>query len=246
MKKKSIITFLIISVILLNFLIPKTIYAAAPKEESFFSDEITWEWEYFSEDETDTMAYGIYIPSNAEKFVEIPMIVHLHGWNGMAPDEKGIRYTGLPGVLEKWELENFSAYVVCPRNPRSDGSWTVTESVNKIRDLIDSITEEYNVDPDNIVIAGESRGATGALGLAYQLPDYFSKCVSFSGYYNGPFNTSIDTVCFYSWIADEDSKKYAPYWRAAFGAENVFEYGGGHGSVGYEAATDDTGQYVRE
>lgn len=231
MKKKTIITFLITVIILLIILMPKTVHAA--EEDLLFSDDITWEWEYFSEEETDTMAYGIMIPSNADKFEEIPMIVTLHGWGGYAPSEEDIRTSGLPRLFTEWELENFSAYILCPRNPRRDCKFNVTEIINKVQDLIDYVIEEYNVDADNIIIHGESRGGTGALALASALPDYFSKCVAASAY--NPcmaLNTSMDTLCFYSWYADSASK-FGKTLEDVFGKERVFANNAGHGSVGW-------------
>lgn len=241
MKKKIIITlYITIAMLVLSLLIPNSTKAA--KNASFYSEDITWEWNYYEEGET--MAYGFFTPSTAKDLEFLPMIVYLHGSGQTAVSESSLRSAGLPGALEKWNLENFSAYVLCPHLCEWDGSWTTSNSANNVKKLINKFIEEHNVDEENIVVCGESRGGTGALGLAYQLPDYFSKCVAFSAFYSGPFNTSIDTICYCSYTAD-DARKYANSWRTAFGEENVFEVGGGHGSVGYSASTDDSGKRVR-
>lgn len=242
MKKKIIITiFIIIAIILLNILIPKSVQAAK-KEVSFFSDDITYDWIF--EEEGDVMAYGLFIPSTAEDYEMLPMIVHLHGWDGVTPSENGLRTTGLPGCLETGKLENFSAYVLCPRLDRMDGSWRASGVPEMLKSLLNQIIEQYNIDAENIVISGESRGGTGALYMANYLSDYFSKCVVFSPFYTGPFNTSMDTICYYSWIAD-DASQYAHYLVSAFGQDKVFTYGCGHGGVGVSAMKDDSKGYVR-
>lgn len=242
MKKKIITTiFILIAIILLNILIPKNVQAAK-KEDSFFSDDITYDWIF--EEEGDVMAYGLFIPSTAEDFEMLPMIVHLHGWAGVTPSEDGLRTTGLPGCLETWELENFSAYVLCPCLDGYDGSWRASGVPEMLKSLLDKIIGQYNIDAENIVISGESRGGTGALYIADYMPEYFSKCVVFSPFYTGPFNTSMDTLCFYSWYAD-DASKYARYLVSAFGADRVFTCGSGHGSVGHSFMYNDGDELAR-
>lgn len=241
MKKKIITTLIIIiAIISLNILIPKDVYAAK-KEEEVFAEGITWE---LVEGEGGDMEYGVCVPSDAEKYEALPAIVWLHGSStyGLS-DAAG---NGLPrAVLDDWEdsgYEGFRAYIVVPAMDNPDGSWP--NYIGQLQSVLDDFTETYNVDTENIVLMGNSRGGTGALALAVQMPDYFSKCVACSAFYAGPFNTGMDTLCYYSWYADPASK-YASYWKAAFGADRVFADGSGHGSVPYSAIFDDSGNNVR-
>lgn len=237
MKKKIIVTlFIIIAIISLNIIFEKNVQAAND-ENAFFSDDITFEWEYFTEGEM--MAYGLFSPSNAEEYESLPMIVWLHGSGESAAYEAVLRNFGLTKAIQKWDLENFSAYVLCPHLCDWNGYWD--DHTDELETLLDYIIEEYNIDTENIVICGESRGGTGALYMANALSEYFSKCAAFSAFYSGPFNTSMDTLCFYSWFADEASG-YGGYLKSAFGEERVFETGVGHGSVGYTFFCSDGGK----
>ena len=91
---------------------------------------------------------------------------------------------GLPrAVLDDWEdsgYEGFRAYVVVPAMDNPDGSWP--NYIGQLQSVLDDFTETYNVDTENIVLMGNSRGGTGALALAVQMPDYFSKCVACSAF----------------------------------------------------------------
>ena len=80
--------------------------------------------------------------------------------------------------------------------------------------------------------------------MAKNIPQYFTKCVAFSAFYSGPFNTSMDTLCFYSYTAD-DASGYASYWKNAFGEDRVFSLGCGHGSVGRMALIQDNNSFNR-
>ena len=237
--KRKIITsiFIIIEIFLFSLLISKPVKAA---ENGFFSEDITYDWRY----ETTTselMGYGLFIPSTAQKTKNLPMIVSIHSYGGWAAGEEALYSAGLPGAIKKWDLKNFSAYILIPFLESYNDSWRTTDSVNKLQNLLDTIIDEYDIDPENIVICGESRGGTGALHMANYLPDYFSKCAVFSAYYSGPFKSSMPTLCFYSSYADS-AGEYVRYLKAAYGAENVFANTSGHGSVGYTFLCEDGGQ----
>ena len=237
MNKKLIKTIFGLIIILLLPLIVQ-----ASETTSIFGDDITWQWEYRGVDEIEEgmLPYGLYIPSDADKYENIPMIVSIHGYGGTAASEDALRSGGLPGTIEKWDLDNFNAYVLIPHLFEYNDSWYNSTSVEMLKAVLDFVIDEYNVDTENIIISGESRGGTSAIYMAYSLPEYFSKCAVFSPFSSGPFNTSIDTLCFYSWYAD-DARDYAKYLKSAYGEDRVFSNDAGHGSVGYTFLCQDGG-----
>ena len=250
-KKISIIGLLAVIIQLITFELNEITSISGKIENKksankIFSKDITYEWEYY--EDGDVMTHGIYIPSNADEFQSVPLILYLHGSGGTGPTENSLKNTSLPGVWNSsnWKnsgLENFCAYVLCPNLCTGNGSWTTSTSKNNVKKLLDQVIKKYNIDKDNIIITGESRGGTGALGLANSMSQYFSKCVAFSAFSSGPFNTSMDTLCFYSWYAD-DASKYAGYWKSAFGDSKVFSLGCGHGSVGRISLLEDSERFA--
>ena len=150
-----------------------------PEKKSFFDSNITFSWDT---GKVNDLEYGMCIPSNANEYKKIPLILWLHGWIDNQTLEKiKNQGAGIPNaVLGGSSLEKFSAYVLCPKfhgnNVRQD--W----DPNKIRQLLDEIFEKYNVDRDNVVIIGYSFGAQNVPKVVNALPGYFSKAVICSGY----------------------------------------------------------------
>lgn len=240
MKKKIITTlFIMLTIILVNIITPKTVNAA---EVEPFAEDITWEWEYW-EDKAN-IPYGLLIPSNAEEYEALPMIVNLHGWGGAGTSEEDLHNTSIVRAIQEMSqkgLESPSVYILCPhlRGWRSeDVQWG--QNAQNIAEIIDMVLDEYNIDPEKVIITGESRGGTGALELANVMPQYFSNCIASSAYYRGPFNASVDTICLYSYTADDAADpRNIKAWEGAFGKDHVFANGVGHGGVGYTFAMYD-------
>ena len=200
MKKKLIITLFII-ILVIQSIMPIIVYAdeeinteigtegeTKKQKKSIFDSSITFSWDT---GKVNDLEYGMCIPSNANKYEKIPLILWLHGWINNQTVEKIIaKEDGIPyAVLGGSSLEKFSAYILCPKfhGNNMGQSW----DSNKIRQLLDKIFEEYNVDRDNVVIIGHSFGAQNVPRVVNALPGYFSKAVICSGYY--PTLLSIPT-----------------------------------------------------
>lgn len=234
MKNKCLrILFILIVIIAMCVLNPKK----ANADDSVFSSDITYEWEFFPE--AEGMVYGIYTPSTSEDYEALPLIIWLHGSGASVPTEELLKTPGIIKAMQnKEEYEKYSAYILCPRMKTGNGHWD--DDIEGFKTMLESVIDTYNIDTDNIIICGESRGGTGALRLAYLLPEYFKKCVAFSPFYLGPFNESMDTLCCYSAYDSSTGQgdlagrsDYVNAERAAFGRDRVFEiWGTSHGSVG--------------
>ena len=210
-----------------------------------FDENITFTCEYISDDET--MPYALYTPSTAEDYESIPLIVWLHGSGERGVGEKVFLSNGLPVTLKSWILEGFNAYVLCPQltGKWNTDSWNNAKSKENLQTLIDKFIEEHNVDADNVVITGHSLGGQGALYMAHQLPEYFSKVVVLSGYhpridiseitvptigYVGLSNTGEDHASIYFMHGD---------FADVFGEENVFDVESSHGQLPFFAFNED-------
>ena len=199
MKRKFIIVLSII-VLIIQLIMPIIGYAyeeidseadigTETKTKSFFDSSITFSWQSFKNNE-GLVDYGMCIPSNANEYEEIPLILWLHGWftasesGNLNVDSISTKATGIPyAVLGGSSLENFSAYILCPKFPgNSVNQWWDPQ---EIQQLLDKILEEYNVDRDNVVIVGHSFGGGNTWKIANALPSYFSKAVICSGYFDG-------------------------------------------------------------
>lgn len=248
MKKKVITTlFIIIAIILINMITPKTVEAA-----SFYDKDITWEWEYHSEGEYSKsgsmMAYGMCTPSTASSSSELPMIVWLCGSGETAISDGALRDNGLPrSVLSDWEssgYEGFSAYILCPHLQDANGYWNKGNNVDKLKALLDDVISRYNIDRSNIVLMGNSRGGTGAMYIGNYLADYFTKCVVCSGFSVTTYPT-VETICYVGTSDQQYCINAAHTYESVLGADKVFWVGTSHGSVPDSAVFRDDGEFVR-
>lgn len=244
--KKIVIVFFLILINLLTMplqFINKSLAtnSTSTTNISFFDDSISFNWEYVQND--STMPYGLFTPSNANKLDSVPLIVWLHGYGEVGKGEKELINSGLPAVLKKWQLEGFSAYVLCPHAKRK---WNNTTSESQVKELLDKIISEYNIDTQNIILVGHSVGGQGALYLGYSLSQYFSKIVVLSGYTTDNWSKITKPIIFYCGRDGEDEsciKHMKNSFIPTYGSDNCFWLNANHGAVPKKAFTEDNGTH---
>ena len=216
---------------------------------SVFDENVTLDWSYVTDG--DVMPYSLFTPSNADKLEKVPLIVWLHGSGEIAVTESVFRARGLPTVLENWNLDGFSAYVLCPHLSGGWGStWVNANAKRNLTNVVDKFISEHNVDTNNIIIVGHSLGGQGALYMAYHMSDYFSKAVVLSGYYVQGVELSQITIptIFYTGKSDDGGCTYSmsTYFEPIFGEDSCFWVDASHGTVPKMSFTEDNGKHVRK
>lgn len=206
------------------------------QEPILFSEDITFNYSWVSDGEH--MPYILYTPSYANEHDEIPLIVWLHGTGQIGVSEWEFRNWSLPAVMENWTLEGFNAYVLCPQLSGSfnNGTWNNPTSMGYVKDLIDIIISEHNVDQSKVYILGHSLGAVGCVYMAHEMPEYFAACVAMCPYYQGFDITEIEIpVMVYVGSPgggeDEISYRYALKISDALGDDSVTVFPTSHGGV---------------
>ena len=208
-----------------------------PKEVRKFGTDITFNVEYISNGEV--MRHALYTPSTANEGGNIPLIVWLHGSGEVGSSKETFLKSGLLAVMNNWELEGFNCYILCPHLAGDwwANRWNKTESEDNLKALLDWFIDNYNVDTENIIIMGHSLGGQGALYMAHQLQEYFSKCVVLSGYTSGIDNSEIKipTIGYVGKSAsgeDSASESYMKkYFETVFGEDYTFFINASHGGV---------------
>lgn len=197
-------------------------------EQNLFGNDIAFSCEYIANGKV--MPYALYTPSKASEGDSIPLIVWLHGSGEKDVGKATFFNRGLPKVLNEWTLEGFNAYVLCPHlygkwNP---GEWASSDSLLNLQTLLDTIIDEYNVDPDRIIISGSSLGGIGATYMAWKLQGYFSKLVVVSGYRSQAKldEITIPAICFAGTVRKGEHEACVKFmegeFASTFGKENTF------------------------
>lgn len=205
--------------------------------DKYFGCDITFESEYIRED--GVMPYALYVPSTLDESKKTPLIVWLHGSGEVGVGENTFFNSGLLKTMEKWKHEGFNSYILCPQlaGNYNTGRWNKETTRDNLQTLLDKFIAEHNIDTERIFIVGHSLGGQGALYMAHELPEYFSRCVVLSGYNSGIDISEIiiPTIGFVGTESageDTTSVNYMKnYFRETFGHDNTFFIETSHGGV---------------
>ncbi len=146
----------------------------------------------FFEFDGRTRTYMIHVPLSYDGSNPTPLVISLHGYTGNARSSEQVT-----GFTEKSDKEGF--IVVYPEGIGQ--SWngpyccgeaysSNVDDVGFIRELINRLEQEYNVDPDRIYVAGFSNGAIMAYRLAAELSDKIAAIAPVAGSIGGKFNAN--------------------------------------------------------
>lgn len=216
-------------------------------EPEYFAEDITFTGEYV--ESGDVMPYALYTPSSASDGSPVPVIIFLHGKGEFGGGEHNFMNTGMPLVMNRWELEGFRAYVICPHmtGTWNTGYWSQPDTANQIRDLLDKFITEHSVNTEKIYLMGFSSGGVGALYMALEMPDYFSKLVILSGLQLEGYD--ISRISMPTVGCAETSLSWASFMRSefahVFGEDSIRYYDVEHYLLPRAAFNDDTDENLR-
>jgi predicted peptidase len=125
------------------------------------------------------LRYGLHVPDGAGDG-PAPLVVALHySWGGgtsSPPPYYGRDYMNLLVVPGLADLE---AIIVAPDCPGR--GWWDERSDTALLQLIAAVREEFDVDPERIVLTGFSMGGMGTWAFAFAHPELFSAAIPMAG-----------------------------------------------------------------
>jgi polyhydroxybutyrate depolymerase len=181
-------------------------------------------------------SYLLYVPASYDPAAPTPLVLSLHGfasgpvnqmevsqWNELA-DERGfiVAYPSGTGFPKRW-------------NTSGEGG---ADDVAFLSDLIDALSEQYNVDPQRVYVNGLSNGGGMSNTLACLRPERIAAIGSVAGAYTEPaggcnparpvpviaFHGTDDRIVPYAGGAAGGPQNFVfpavPDWAAAWAARN--------------------------
>lgn len=130
---------------------------------------------HYSDEYEDYLDYYVHIPDNA--VINMPLIVYLHG-DGEVNDPHSLPISGLSHIVRAVYGEEFP-FILLEPNTRVK-SWNSRNIPKLLIELIDSISEQYSINTDKIILTGHSRGAMGVWNMISIYGNYFSAAVPVS------------------------------------------------------------------
>ena len=121
----------------------------------------------FKDKRIEKFNYKIHIPENFKS--GMPLLVALHGAGERGDDHSRVVIHGAAKYIEAGR--RIDAVVLAPQCP-ADFTWNMLTV--ELKELIDYVAEEYEVDPDRISLTGLSMGGFGTWEMGINYPGFFS------------------------------------------------------------------------
>ncbi len=118
----------------------------------------------------ETLNYYLYFPEeytmdSQEKY---PLLLFLHGGGESGDSLVTVKRNGPPKLIVQGK--KFPFLILAPQNPYENKWW----NTRAVKQLLDSIVTNNNVDTQRIYLTGLSRGGGAAWEMAVQYPDSFA------------------------------------------------------------------------
>ena len=121
-------------------------------------------------------SYALYVPPSYSPDQAYPLILCLHGAG----------FTG-EAYLERWVPRLEDRYILaCPT--MVGGAWWTRFAEEVILEILDSLSQEYHIDPDRVFLSGMSNGGIGAWIIGMHHADRFAGIA--------PMASGLDDVMF--------------------------------------------------
>lgn len=165
---------------------------AYPLTAAFGQQSIVDQFEFRSQTrEGFTMPYRLFVPDDYDAAQSYPLVLALHGAGERGTDN--IRQVTPHRMATSWaDPANQAvnpAFVVAPQVPPG-GRWTMDRPVSESSfnseqlttlAILDSLEQEFNIDPNRIYITGLSMGGHGTWDFISRLPNRFAAAIPMSG-----------------------------------------------------------------
>jgi len=116
------------------------------------------------------LSYTITLPEGADTDKEkLPLILFLHGAGERGSDPSILRNFAIPKIFSSDDCR-YRAVTLSPQCPEGE---TFLNNMDRVKELLDKVTVEYNIDTSRITCTGFSMGGFGTFEIAMQYPETF-------------------------------------------------------------------------
>ncbi|MFW5877653.1 MAG: prolyl oligopeptidase family serine peptidase [bacterium] len=138
--------------------------------DPFVSKKGTFRRAFLSSVDQEVRPYTVYIPEDYQPGKEYPLLVYLHG---SGQDDRALFTT--PFIKND--------FIVLAPNGRGTSNCFATEEAQKdIKESIDDVRKNYNINESRIVLSGFSMGGYGVYRTYYEYPGLFHALAIISGH----------------------------------------------------------------
>lgn len=144
--------------------------------------------------ENATLPYRLHVPEDYDPQVSYPVVLFLHGAGERGNDNEVnlARNNTLPDLAKDSDKPCIIVVPQCPANqqwvntPWANGNYVqdnipMSTPLSMVKDLLDNIEEEYNIDRNREYIMGVSMGGFGTWDMITRYPDRFAAAIPICG-----------------------------------------------------------------
>ena len=148
------------------------------------------------------LAYNVSVPDDYESRLDWPLMLYFHGNGG-----QGTNGQNKPPASSLWKEK---VVLIAPQSgPLNSNNWWQKDQREAAKDILDHELSRLNVNPDKIIVIGQSMGGYCSFLFAREYPEVPSVVVSISGGW-GNFNGGNASTSGYP--SNMTPWNHIPYW----------------------------------
>ncbi|MCA1808098.1 MAG: prolyl oligopeptidase family serine peptidase [Lentisphaerae bacterium] len=156
---------------------------------------MTSEARIFKDTDGEAMPYRIMKPVHYDPKEKHPLVLCLHGAGGRGNDNRSRGTEAFKALSQDDILQKYPAFLLTPQCPKDkkwvNTSWTkgsyaisdvpISEQMKRVLQILQSVQNEFNIDPDRIYVTGQSMGGYGTWDIILRKPNLFAAAVPVCG-----------------------------------------------------------------
>lgn len=166
----------------------------------------------------NTLPYRILFPKGFRRDQTYPLVLFLHGAGERGVDNSAQLVHGMNDFAKPENREKYPCFVVAPQCPEkklwADVDWTTdshtiaekpSETMQLVLRLLDSLQQEFPVDPARLYVTGLSMGGYGAWDLVQRFPKKFAAAAPVCGGGDETIADRLVKVPIWAFHGDQDT-----------------------------------------
>ena len=175
--------------------------------------------EDFVQGKYKSMTYNLFAPKSCQAGEKYPLVLFIPDASVNGSDPLLALSQGIGGTIwadPEWQEKN-PCYVLAVEVPKSvfltNDDCEAAPEIEDIKELLDKMIEENNVDVDRIYATGQSQGCMACCELNLRYPDLFAASLLVSGQWNLERMSTLTSKKFFIGLSEGGPKEY-PFMNA--------------------------------
>lgn len=156
------------------------------------------------------LEYSLFVPDNYKSTEKYPLLMFIPDSTGAGKSAKEIveQYYGADVWVTDEAQKKHASFVLVPAFTETvvDDNWNVSQQVETVVGLLQSMQKEYSIDTNRLYTTGQSMGCMTSLYLNSKYPDLFAASMYVSGQWDISVLDPLENQKFFYITASGDEK----------------------------------------